>query len=169
MIHKLNHKAQEEVVGFVMIIVLVAVIFTIFLGIMIHNTKRDNSYTSIEYTQFISALMEVNTPCVVYSPAHAKVSDLIGYCIDSQQCLDGSQSCSVLNKTLSDALSNSILVGPDRAIKGYSLSIIYNTTSSLKSIMTIEKGLCNSSSLVGSDQPLYHQGGVFTTTIKVCS
>jgi len=165
-----NKRAQEEAVGFVLIIVLVAVIFTVFLGIMIHNSSRSNDYSSTEYSQYLSALMEVNTPCIVFYPAYAKVSDLIGYCFDSKICSNGNSSCAVLNSTLNNALKATILYGDERAIKGYYFSIQYSRDNStaFQSIIKINKGLCNSS-LVGADYPIPHYPGTITAAIKICS
>jgi hypothetical protein len=169
MIKTKNKRAQEEITGFVLVIVLVAVIFMILLGIMIRTYKPDTSSQSKEYSQFLGSMMEVTSDCVVYSPGHAKISDLIGYCLDSQQCVDGNTSCQTLNYTISTLLSDSIKYGPDRKIKGYSLSMVYETNVSglSKSILSINKGVCNST-YVGAPYPLPHYPGAVNTKIKVC-
>lgn len=169
MINK-NKKAQEEIVGFVLIIVLVCVIFMILLGIMIHNSKRDTTYKSTEYSQYIASLMEVNSDCIVYSPAYAKISDLIGYCIDSMKCSSEITACQSLNLTINNILNSSLRYGPKNVIKGYDFKITYNDNSSRidEQILNITKGVCNSS-IIGTDYLLPHYPGSIKTTIKVCS
>lgn len=166
---KQNKKAQEEITGFVLVIVLVAVIFMVLLGIMLRTYRPDTSSQSLEYSQFLSSAMEVNSDCVVYSPAYAKIADLIGYCIDSQQCQDGNNSCKVLNYTVSTMLKDSIKYGPENNIKGYDLSMIYesNLSSSTKNLLNITKGVCNST-FIGATYPLPHYPGTISTRIKVC-
>jgi hypothetical protein len=113
-------------------------------------------------------MMEVTSDCVVYSPSYAKVSDLIGYCLDYQKCLDGNYSCQVLNHTISNLLKDSILYGSERKMKGYELSITYSSNiTSPKNIFNSSKGICNST-YIGAPYPLPHYPGVIDTKIKVC-
>ena len=57
--NKMNRKAQEEIVGFVLIVVIVAIIFLVFLGIMIRQPGEVTSKESRDVSQFLGSMMEM--------------------------------------------------------------------------------------------------------------
>ena len=57
---KLNKKAQEEMVGFVLIVVIVAIIVVIFLGISLRNSEGDIGDESEKIGSFINALSQTS-------------------------------------------------------------------------------------------------------------
>lgn len=127
-------KAQEEIVGFALIIIVVAVIMLIFLSFTLNNSERE-SVESYEAESFIQSMLQYNTDCK-NNFEKISVQDLIFDCIQEKQCLDGRDSCKVLDDTVKGILDASWPAGEDRPIRGYSLNI---TTENGK-VMSVEKG-----------------------------
>lgn len=132
-----NKKGQEEMVGFAIIIILVAVILLVFLGISLRNSKED--YTkSYEAQSFVQAVLQYNTDCAkTYEPNYLSIQKLISECNDKKNCLDGRDSCEVLESTLEDILEKSWKIEQEGFIKGYELKIISDKT---QEIIKIQKG-----------------------------
>jgi len=61
----INKKAQEEMVGFVMIVLLVAIISLVFLGIYLRQGPSSEGIQNSEITQFLNALTEITTDCTI--------------------------------------------------------------------------------------------------------
>ncbi|MEK6878098.1 MAG: hypothetical protein AABY22_00740 [Nanoarchaeota archaeon] len=122
MIHK--KKGQEEMVGFVLIVVIVAVIMLIFLGINLNKPKTESGKQSEEVNSFLNALSEYTTSCALnYEPNYANVRNLVQYCAIEETCLNGENSCQLLEKELRKMLELSWQISPDSRVNGYELKI----------------------------------------------
>lgn len=126
----LKNKAQEDIAGFVIILVVVMVILLIFLAIFIASNKSKSTEDSVELAQFLNTLIQFTTPCASYEPAYYSVADLIAKCdeCNSCTCTNGEKVCDVLNKTIKEAIEDTFNVGIDSAtsgakISGYSFNI----------------------------------------------
>lgn len=125
-----KRRGQEEMVGFVLIVVLVSIIMVIFLGISLNKPKTETGQKSEEVGSFLNTMSEYTTSCAFnYEPNYAKVRDLIQYCSREEVCLNGNNSCDVLEQDLKEMLDLSWQASPDREVKGYEL--IVNSTKSL--------------------------------------
>ena len=122
-IRKINKKAQEEMVGFVLIIVLVMVIFVVFLGFSLRNSQKE-SVEDYEVESFIQAFLQYTTSCEEnYESNYLSIQELIFKCDAKEKCLNEDDSCVVLNNTLEKLLDESWKVGNDSQYKGYELKI----------------------------------------------
>ncbi len=111
-------KGQAEIVGFVLIIVIVAVVFLVFLGISLRKSVADVTESRDVY-QFLESGMEYTTSCVTsFYPDYRKLGELFDECWSRSDCLDGKNSCEVLNETLKNVLENSWLIGENRPFQG---------------------------------------------------
>src|SRR3989344_4940588 len=98
--NRVNRRAQEEIVGFVLIVVIVAVIFVIFLGISL-NEKQDSKKESKDIRRFIESALDVTTRCALNNEInYVNVRTLLQECYKGKNCLDGEDTCKVLNETL---------------------------------------------------------------------
>ena len=122
---KVRKKAQEEIVGFVIIVVLVAVITIIFLGISLRNGNNQKSLESEQIASFLSAVGEVTTNCTIPENSPKTISQLIVRCSDGDICSDEISSCKVLEENLKGMLDSSYLVGQDSFVRYYNLSAYY--------------------------------------------
>lgn len=119
----MKKKAQEEIVGFTMIIVLVAVILVIFLSFSMKNPQKEN-VESYEVENYLQALLQKTSDCrdlnnLKYYP----VKDLIFKCNAGENCLDDRKTCEVLVKEIGIVSNQSWYLGKGSPIKGYALNI----------------------------------------------
>jgi hypothetical protein len=148
---KKSVKGQEEMVGFGLIIIIVAIILIIFLGISFRGGQRE-SLESYEVESFIQSFLQYTSECEDYS-GFVSVQKLIFRCGENEICLDGNNPCEVLNSTLETIINDSWMIGVDRPIKGNKLEIFFNTDH----LLLIENGNVTVSSK-GSSQDFFKGG-----------
>lgn len=130
-----NKKAQEEMVGFAMIVVIVAVIILVFLSLMfMGNNERE--LESYEINSFLDAMLEYTTECEDNYGSEISMRDLIKKCKNNENCANNADSCQVLNDTIDEMLEASWQTGEDRPVKGYTINI----TSDSESIYSKKQG-----------------------------
>lgn len=116
-------KAQQEMIGFGLILIILAVVFMVFLSFSLRSSN-DQDLESYEAGSFLSSVLEQTTTCAVYYETdYSSVQELIGKCVNNFECFDGNNSCDVLNQTLTEMLEVSWKVGEEYPNKGYSLNI----------------------------------------------
>ena len=84
-----NKKAQHEILGFVLIVLIVSIIGVIFLSISIAKGKGQKQ-NSVEISNFLESAMYYTTDCAISSfPKYQELQDLIKKCYDSpnQRCI----------------------------------------------------------------------------------
>lgn len=143
-----NKKAQQEIVGFALIIILVAVILLVLLSLYFGN-KKENKIESYGVKNFIDAAFEHTVNCG-YEPTPLR--KLVYSCYDESFCVDGTSSCDMLKTTLEGLLNASWNIGEQSSIKGYTLKII-PTESTGEAILEISKG--NSTNLIKGESQDY--------------
>jgi len=133
-----NKKAQEEIVGFAFIVIIIAVIFLIFVGFSIRKPSVEPK-ESYQVDSFLQAALQYTTSCALgYEPNYLEIRKLISACNDREICLNGEDSCVVLRITLAEILEKSWPVGEESHIKGISLNI--TSISGGGKIMEIKDG-----------------------------
>lgn len=120
-----NKRAQEEMVGFALIVIIVSVIILVFLGFFLGNQKNQ-TVDSYEAESFVIASLEYSTECRDYY-GYLSVKDLIFMCNSDLECREGENSCEILNLTLNGILNQSWKVGGGSPVQGYELNITSNT------------------------------------------
>jgi len=121
MINNKNKRGQEEMVGFALILILVAVIFLVFLASYIKKPLSD-SIEDPEITSFIQSIMQYTTKCEQKSE-NITLNRLIFACQNKEYCSYNTNSCILLNNTLKEIMLMSWNVGEESPTKGYSLII----------------------------------------------
>lgn len=130
----MKRKAQEEMIGFGLIIMLVAVILLIFLGFALRSPQKE-TVEDYEVNSFIQAFLQYTTECQD-NLEYISVRKLIFDCNENEMCLDGKSACEVLGTTLEGIMEESWRVGAEYPVKGYELII----NSSEKELMKLEEG-----------------------------
>jgi len=133
--NKKNKHAQEEIVGFIIIIAVVSIILLFFLGFYLKGEKKE-SVESYESNSFIQAFLQYTTECRDYLE-YLSIKDLIFECDNGASCLDGQEACEVLDSTLERLIRESWLIGENRPVKGYKLNI---TADNQKEIVSFTQG-----------------------------
>lgn len=119
-----KNKGQEEMVGFAVIIVIVAVLILIFLSFALREDNKDN-VESFEAESFLQAILQYTTECE-NSQTYLSIQKLISACNEELVCGNNKESCDVLNETLKGLVSETWKVGENRPVAGYSLIVIIN-------------------------------------------
>ena len=132
----MKRKGQSEMVGFGLIIVIVAVLILIFLSIYFRSTNEDIT-ESFEVEAFIQSILQYSTTCEMdYSGNYRDVRRLLFDCKANKHCFDERDSCVVLNDTIYEILEGSWEIGPDLPNKGYLL----NATVEGEELVGFKKG-----------------------------
>ena len=164
-----NKKAQEEIVGFMLIVVIMVIVLVIFLGLIIRKNSN-NETESKEIHQFLESLMKYTTDCALsYVPDYSNLGSLIKECKTTSICTSGKDPCEIANDTIAEILESSFIVSKESSIKGYEFSSIYsiNKTQFGEEILKISKGSCNGS-IKGSDLPSPAYQGTISNSLRLC-
>ena len=134
-------KAQEEMVGFALIVVLVAIILLVFLAISLNKPPQSEALESYEVENFIQAFLQYTSDCREndYSE-YFSVQDLIFECSFNSECSDGKDACEILNSTLDGILKESWSIGENAPNKGYKLTIDKEEGDEFTPILDIKQG-----------------------------
>lgn len=115
-------KAQSEMVGFGMIIILVAIIGLVFLWFYIVKPAPQN-LEDYEAQSFVRALSQYTTECKEPGRDYLKIDELIYFCYDPLKQCESGEACTILENTLNSIAEESWDTGEGKRIRGYSLEI----------------------------------------------
>jgi hypothetical protein len=122
----IKKRGQEEIVGFVLIIILVSVILLIFLSFSLRNSKGVE-IESYEVEGFIQAFLQHTSDCED-ALGFLSMQQLIFSCDSNEMCLDERNTCAVMESTLKEICKASWNAEGDSPIKGYNLRIVSDDT-----------------------------------------
>ncbi|MEI6849721.1 MAG: hypothetical protein WCK29_01655 [archaeon] len=168
-----NKKGQEEIVGFVAIVLLVTIIGVIFLGLMIKN-DTPVAKESKDVTRLLDSAMQYTSNCAIdYLPNYASLQDLIQKCYEqnSNVCQSKEKVCSALNRTLLGILDGNIKTGVENKNKGYvfKTEFSYNISAGNGTeILKVMKGNCSTDSFIQGYSSFQGQKGEYISTLKLC-
>ena len=137
-------KAQEEITGFVIIVVMISVLFMVFLGIMFSQNFNKSATPSKDVSSYLEAVTEVTTPCAVYGDEYATIGKLFDYCYSGKSCLSGVSACSVLNSTLLEMFNATLPFSAAHERKGFTfyLEAVSDSSQATQVVLAIAKGNC---------------------------
>lgn len=115
-----NNRGQEEIVGFAIIIVIVALI--ILFVLIFSLTSRDTQIKSEEVKSFLQSSLQYTSDCEM-SSEFLSIRELIFTCNDNLECGGGEEACDVLKENMEEIIGNSWNFGPDWPVQGYELGI----------------------------------------------
>ena len=120
-----NKSGQEEMIGFALIVIIVAVIILIFISFSLTKPQKE-PVESYEVESFIQSLLQYTSDCednLEYLP----VQKLIASCFDNKICISGKTACEVMNSTLKGVIDESWKIEEGNPTKGYLLEILSGT------------------------------------------
>lgn len=139
--------SQQEIIGFVLIVVIVSIIGVIFLSFMI-GRGEPSEQTSIKVSNLLEASMYYTTDCAVgFIPQYKDGQDLIKACWNDDTCLDERTACEALNKTLKEIIDQGLEVCDDKnkcQNKAYKMNIYYSPLDSEmpdEEILSFQEGI----------------------------
>ncbi len=124
-----NKKAQEEIVGFVLIILIVSVILLVFLGIFL---RRDTDKTgNSEVSQFLEAISGTTTECSLNGGYnYIKYSELVAACKEGKICSSGG-ACDALKNVTKNLIESSWSFSSTSGPKtGYKFEVFFEAENS---------------------------------------
>jgi len=128
-----SKKSQEEMLGFALIMIIVAVALLVFLSFSIGKAQKEN-VENYEVENFIQAFLQYTTDCAkTYEPNYLSIQKLIIECSNQGTCLDSQSSCEVLEAELKEIVEKG---WEGRPVQGYELGI----WATEKKIMHLEQG-----------------------------
>ena len=133
-------KGQQEMVGFVLIVVLVVVGLMVFLTISLKSGPKNEA--DVEAENMLAAVVGATSDCV-FSLKPEDYGDVFKACKDGRSCKTPSKpACKYLNESLPKVFDS--LVETDAKISGYVFDAAVERPSSRQSlgISKIEKGKC---------------------------
>ena len=166
-------KGQEEIVGFVAVVVLVSVIALIFVTLSLRgpdNAAQDDENMREALESALQYTSDCRIPGVL---GQAPIGELFAPCTNQRSCEDGRSSCDALNETLGELLHIGLGVGPEKPFKGYSFRVTQVSNSSInvpeQTIIELSEGNCTSYSRQGTNEfrPA-RQAGIIRLELKVC-
>ncbi len=164
-------KAQNEIIGFVVIIIIVSVIGLIFLSLSIGRGEGVKK-TSVEISDFLQSAMYYTTDCAGgYVPNYKDLQDLIKACYRNEKCLDDEMACKVLEKDFSAVIHESFQVSNVGRNKAYKLIIYYRDLDidEDEEILLISEGdFVNCSSETGASQAIFMDNGNINVELEFC-
>jgi hypothetical protein len=113
-------RSQEEMLGFALIVVLVAVAMIIFIGFMVTRPQKE-PVESYEVESFIQSALKFTTDCED-NLERQNVRKLILSCKGGENCVDSRATCDVLNGVLKGIVEESWKI-EGRPEKGYEVNI----------------------------------------------
>lgn len=165
---KMKRKAQEEIIGFILIVVLVAVIFLVYLGITIRQKAPITQKESGDVAQFLESLMDYTTGCAIGSDtSFISLGELVKECYSGSSCRDGENTCKILIRTIKETVESNWRIGADRPVKGYIFNSTYNSGTTMKNIAFESKGNCTSER-IGAEHLSPAYPGNIRSSLEIC-
>ncbi len=151
----INKKAQHEMIGFVLIIIIVVVIGLVFLMFSIKKPTT-NVQTSAELSSLLEASMLYTTECsTTFIPEYYNINELIGQCYKfrDKKCLNNDSVCNALSASLNKAITQSLDVDENKPNKAFKFNI---KDWQNQSLLSIEQGVFdNCDSVIGASYSKY--------------
>ncbi len=128
-----NKKAQEEMVGFGLIIIIVSIILLVFISFALTRPSKTQA-ESYEVESFLQAVLQYTSECESYL-GNLSVEKLIYSCKKNEFCLNEKPACEVLRNTLYEIIDNSWKI-ENTMFSAYELKIF----SENEELMSFSKG-----------------------------
>ncbi|MCH7850333.1 MAG: hypothetical protein IH845_01690 [Nanoarchaeota archaeon] len=165
---KINFKkGQQEMVGFVLIVVLVVVGLMVFLIISV--TSEPKSTKNLEVDNLLNSIFKHTTECaIVFEPNYDNFEDLFKSCYQGKECSNiGIDACEYLETSLREIMDDSLNSLAD--VNYYQLLFSSKDGDGWEGIFKIEEGECTGTSKMGASRILRSLGGdELLVSIELC-
>ena len=148
---KFLNRGQQEMVGFVLIVVLVIIGLMVFLVISV--TGEPDPSESLEVGDLLDAVLKHTTKCaIVFEPQYDDFEDLFKSCYEGKRCSNlGKDACEYLNESLRAVLDDSMSSLAN--VNYYRLEFTARDNEGQSGVIpVIEEGTCTGTSLSGASR-----------------
>jgi hypothetical protein len=160
-------RGQQEIVGFVLIVVLVVVGLMVFLVISMRGGGED--LESVRVSNILDVLMRTTTECaIVYEPDYDTFEDLFKSCYGGKICSNlGRDACDYLNESLADVVDGMMMT--ESGVVGWGIYFVEKDDDGEVGILKIEDwGNC-SGGVSGAQRSIVSGGDKLIVRMRVCS
>jgi hypothetical protein len=160
----IKKKGQQEIVGFVLIVVVVMVAVMVFFAISIRDSGEEIS-DDLEISNLIDSVLHVTSECaIVYEPDYDDYEELLKSCYRGKRCKNlDIDSCEYLNESLNEILLK--VIGSESNLAGYSVSFFAKGGEDL---MGWNYGHCSTYSS-GAQKSIVSTSDTLVLRFRVCS
>ena len=159
---KLGKEGQQEIVGFVLIVVLVMVGLMVFLVISVRDSGGDEE--SVGVSNMLDVFMKATTECaIVYEPDYDDFEDLFKSCYEGDSCDNlGRSACDYLNESLDDVVSS--MVASDALIESWEVEFFARDG---EGILEWGNGSCDEA-VNGAQRSIVSGGTSLIVRLRIC-
>jgi hypothetical protein len=163
----MNKKAQQEIVGFVLIVIIVVIALLIYM--VIKAISPADIYTSTTANNILESIIETSTQCKISSSSdYATIGDIMQYCYKNKYCSNiDTNCCDLLNSTLKEILDN--ILETEATINTYEINYTFFSDDSYEQKIFFSNGTCLGT-IYGSDPQIKMISGNDGTSLelKIC-
>ncbi|MBU0959677.1 MAG: hypothetical protein KKB31_07050 [Nanoarchaeota archaeon] len=162
-----NGRGQQEIVGFVLIVVLVVVGLMVFMIISLRESPEE--VNSVEVDNLIGAMMKYTTECAItFEPEYDSMEDLFKSCYQEKQCSNlGKDSCEYLDEKLREIMD--ALVKSEASISAYQVDFVERDSEGLEmGKLQIIEGNCDNGLISSAQQTISAGQEKLVVRIKLC-
>jgi len=128
----MRNKAQSEMAGFAVIVVIVTVLIMVFVSFSVNDDNESGDKQSHKIKTFLTSFAEVTTECEgSRSEDYLSIQKVISKCNKESFCYNNTNSCEIMNETIDEIMKTSWRVGEKFPIKGYKLKLLYRKSEPL--------------------------------------
>ncbi len=122
--NKQNKRAQQEMIGFVLIVVIVTIAAVVFLVISLRNKPAEQQ--NVEVENMLTAMFTYTTECAISNDDYDDLEDLLKSCYDNKKCENnGKMACDYLEGLLKEIMPD--LIKTESQINYYELQAFHRT------------------------------------------
>lgn len=162
---KYRRRGQQEMVGFVLIVVLVMIGLMVFLIISVRNSPEPVNSLAIE--NMLASIMRHTTECaIVFEPQFDSFEDLFKSCHEEDYCINlGQSACDYLNESLGDVVED--LMDSEATIGAYQVDFFVRDGGGQQGILRIVEGNCTGS-VLAAQRSIVSGAESLVVRIKTC-
>ena len=160
-----RNRGQQEMVGFILIVVLVMIGLMVFLVISLRTSPDEAD--SLEVENMLSAIMTHTTECAIPSvPYYDTFEDLFKSCYENDDCSGVNQSaCDYLNETLRAILVD--LMDTEATVSAYQLDFSIADEERQEGFLKIFEGECTGE-VLGAQRKISAGAEDLIIRLKIC-
>lgn len=167
----MKRKGQEELVGFVAVVVLVLVIGLIYLTLSLRHTTPQ-AIKSVEVSQFLESARHLTVFCESsFYNQSISLARAFELCRRGAFC-GSSSSCDLLNNTTSGMIRAALNPGAEQPVQAFELNARYlysaNQSSVVIPFFKLAHGACGNLTRRGSEAIYPAEEGVIEVELFVC-
>jgi hypothetical protein len=159
-------RGQQEMVGFVLIVVLVVVGLLVFLVVSLRQEPKETD--SLEVGNMLSGIMRHTTECaIVFEPQYDTFEDLLKSYHEGDRCTNLDKSAEeYLNESLTSLLGD--IMDTEATIKAYQLEVVIRDDVGEQGLFRMFSGNCTGGELSGASRSIISGADTLLVKLKVC-